>query len=572
MQRIVNPKQTRLFDPFDNVLTEKTRKRLLDGWAGVFRHIILELMPVETISGHFDPAMGRPTKELYSMAGLLLIKEFMDWTKDEALDAYGFRMDIHYALNLEPVTHDLSMRTLERYIDLFEKDELAGTIMSEVTVNLVDLLEINIDRQRLDSTHVFSDMAGFGRTRLMGVAIKRFLTQLKRHDPKAYELLDEQLRRRYAPGVNQLFGDTGKDGESRRLLRQQVAEDMYLLIRRFADAAEHTGRDTYKSMERIFYEQCEVHEEKVCVKKKTGGNVMQNPSDPGATYDGHKGPGYQVQLSETCHPDNEVQLITCALPQTAVEPDSTATSEVLDNLEESEFLPREMFADTSYCSDANVQEAAHRGVELVGPTPPGSGGSKDTDRLNIDDFDIGEETEEVICCPAGHQPESSVHDKQTAKTRTIMPESACGQCEYVDQCSVKKSRHGYQLDHTAKERRLAGRRREESTEVFRERYRIRGGIEGTNSGLKRRTGLGRLRVRGQPSVFRSILLKVAGWNILRAAACAKMREIVYQRAVEAVLAVPYMLIVGIFSQRPPKCDYRPTWSHIVISNTDAMAA
>jgi hypothetical protein len=576
MQRIVNPKQTRLFDSFDNVLTAKTRKRLLDGWAGVFRHIILELMPVETISGHFDPAMGRPTKELYSMAGLLLIKEFMDWTKDEALDAYSFRMDIHYALNLEPVTHDLSMRTLERYIDLFEKDELARVIMSRVTVKLVGLLEINIDRQRLDSTHVFSDMASFGRTRLMGVAIKRFLTQLKRHDTKAYELLDEQLRKRYAPGVNQLFGDTGKDSESRRLLRQQVAEDMYLLIRRFADSAEHTGRDTYKSMERIFYEQCEVHEEKVCVKKKTGGNVMQNPSDPGATYDGHKGPGYQVQLSETCHPDNEVQLITCALPQTAVEPDSTATSEVLDNLEESEFLPREMFVDTHYCSDENVQNAAARGVELVGPTPPGSGGSKDTDQLNIDDFAIDEQTEEVICCPAGHQPESSVYDKQTAKTRTIMPESACGQCEYVDQCPIKKSRHGYQLDHTAKERRLAGRRREESTEVFRERYRIRGGIEGTNSSLKRRTGLGRLRVRGQPHVFRSILLKVAGWNILRAAACAKMREIVYQRAVEAVWAVTYLLIVGTFpcqpGQRPPKCDYRPTWSYVVKSNAVAMAA
>jgi len=500
MQRIVDPKQTRLFDPFDNVLTEKTRKRLLDGWAGVFRHIILELMPVETISGYFDPAMGRPSKELYSMAGLLLIREFMDWTKDEALDAYSFRMDIQYALNLEPVAHDLSMRTLERYIGLFEKDELART-----------------NKQRLDSTHIFSDMASFGRTRLMGVAIKRFLTQLKRHDPKAYELLDEPLRTRYAPGVNQLFGAIGKDSESRRLLRQQVAEDMYLLIRRFADAAEHTGRDTYKSMERIFYEQCEVHEDTVCVKKKTGGNVMQNPSDPGATYDGHKGQGYQVQLSETCHPDNEVQLITCALPQTAVEPDSTATNEVLDNLEKSELLPREMFADTHYCSDENVQDAAARGVELVGPTPPGSGSSKDTDRLNIDDFDIDEKTEEVICCPAGHQPVSSVHDKQTAKTRTIMPESACGQCEYVDQCPVEKSRHGYQLDHTAKERRLAGRRREESTEVFRERYRIRGGIEGTNSSLKRRTGLGRLRVRGQPRVFRSILLKVAGWNILRAA-------------------------------------------------------
>ena len=576
MQRIVNPKQTRLFDSFDHVLTEKTRKRLLEGWAGVFRHIILELMPVETISGHFDPAVGRPTKELYSMAGLLLIKEFMDWTKDEALDAYSFRMDIHYALNLEPVTHDLSMRTLERYIDLFEKDELARVIMSKVTVKLVDLLEINIDRQRLDSTHVFSDMASFGRTRLMGVAIKRFLTQLKRHDTKAYERLDEQLRKRYAPGVNQLFGDTGKDSESRRLLRQQVAEDMYLLIRRFADAAEHINRNSYTSMERIFYEQCEVHEEKVCVKNKTGGHVMQNPSDPGASYDGHKGPGYQVQLSETCHPDNEVQLITCALPQTAVESDSTATSEVLDKLDESGLLPREMLVDTHYCSDENVQNAAARGVELVGPTPPGSGSSKDTDQLNIDDFNIDEETEEVICCPAGHQPESSVHDKQTARTRTIMPESACGQCEYVDECPVKKSRHGYQLDHTAKERRLAGRRREESTAVFRERYRIRGGIEGTNSSLKRRTGLGHLRVRGQPRVFRSILLKVAGWNILRAAVCAKMREIVYARAVEAVLAVPQALIIHIFpcwpGQRLPKCDYRPIWLYVVIPNAVAMAA
>lgn len=530
MQRIVNPKQTRLFDSFDNVLTEKTRKRLLDGWAGVFRHIILELMPVETISGHFDPAMGRPTKELYSMAGLLLIKEFMDWTKDEALDAYSFRMDIHYALNLEPVTHDLSMRTLERYIGLFEKDELAGAIMSEITVKLVDLLDINIDKQRLDSTHVFSDMASFGRTRLMGVAIKRFLTQLKRHDPKAYELLDEQLRRRYAPGVNQLFGDTGKDGESRRLLRRQVAEDMYLLIRRFAEMAEHAGRDTYKSMDRIFYEQCEVHEEKVCIKKKTGGNVMQNPSDPGATYDGHKGAGYQVQLSETCHPDNEAQLITCALPQTAVEPDTTATSEVLDSLEESGLLPQEMFADTHYCSDENIQAAANRGVELVGPVQCGGLINKDVDQLNVDDFDIDEQTEEVVCCPAGHKPASSIHDKQTGQTKTVMPSSACSQCEFHKECPVEKCRDGYCLYHTAKQRRLACRRREEATDVFRERYRIRGGIEGTNSGLKRRTGLGRLRVRGQPRVFGSILLKVTGWNILRAAACAKMREIVYARA------------------------------------------
>jgi len=546
MHKIVNPQQTRLFDPFDSVLTEKTRKRLLDGWPGVFRHIILELMPVDAVSEHFDPAMGRPTKELYSIAGLLLIQEFMDWTKDEALDAYSFNMNVHYALNLEPVTHDISKRTLERYIVLFEEDDLAKATMDEITTKLVQVLNIKIDKQRLDSTHIFSDMASFGRTRLMGVAIQRFLTQVIRRSKQDYNSLDESFRQRYAPGVNQLFADTNKDSESRRLLRQQVAEDMYYLIQRFADMDEYTGKDTYKALERIFYEQCEVHEKTVSIKHKTGGDCLQNPSDPGATYDGHKGPGYQVQISETCNPDNEVQIIVCALPQTAVESDTTATSEVLDNLQETGLLPQELFADTHYCSDENIQDAADRGVELVGPVQCGSLIEKDVARLNVDDFNIDEQTEEVTCCPAGHKPVSSIHDKQTGKTKTIMSTSACSQCEFRKECPMEKCRDGYCLCHTAKQRRLAGRRREENTDVFRDRYRIRGGIEGTNSGLKRRTGLGRLRVRGRPAVFHAIYLKIAGWNILRASICAKMREIVYERANMAVFRLVFVILCRRF--------------------------
>jgi len=532
MHNIVNPQQTRLFDSFDRVLTKKTRKRLLNGWPGVFRHVILELMPVDALSEHFDPTMGRPTKELYSIAGLLLIQEFMDWTKDEALDAYSFHTNVHYALNLEPVTHDISKRTLERYINLFEEDDLAKATMDEITTKLVEVLNIKIDKQRLDSTHIFSDMASFGRTRLMGVAIKRFLTQLKRHGKADYNALDESFRQRYAPGVNQLFADTKKDSESRRLLRQQVAEDMYFLYRRFADNLEHSNRDTYKALERIFYEQCEVHEENVCIKKKTGGNVMQNPSDPGASYDGHKGPGYQTQLAETCNPENEVQLITCAIPQTAAEADANAVEGVLDDLTAKNLLPDELLADTHYTGDDNVQLAEEKGVELVGPVPSGSGKSKgdEYEQLNIDDFNVDESSEEVICCPAGHKPQSSEHNSETGKTKTVMPESACSQCDFFEQCPVEKIKGQYKLEHTAKQRRLAGRRREQDTEVFRERYKTRSGIEGTNSGLKRRTGLGRLRVRGRPAVFHAIYLKIAGWNILRASVCAKMRQIVWARA------------------------------------------
>jgi len=376
----------------------------------------------------------------------------------------------------------------------------------------------------------------------MGVAIKRFLTQVIRHNKEDYNSLEESFRNRYAPGANQLFADTKKDSQSRSLLRRQVAEDMHFIVRHFGNNAEHNGKDTYKAVERIFYEQCEVHEEKVAIKQNTGGNVMQNPSDADATYDGHKGPGYQVQLSETCNADNDVQLITSAIAQTAVQSDANAVEEVLQDLKANDLVPDEMLADTGYTGDENIQAAAERGVELVGPVQCGSLIDKDVDHLNVDDFDIDEETEEVACCPTGHKPASSIHDKQTGKTKTVMPSSTCSQCEFRKECPVEKCRDGYCLYHTAKQRRLAGRRREENTDVFRDRYRIRGGIEGTNSGLKRKTGLGRLRVRGRPAVFHAIYLKIAGWNILRASVCAKMREIVYARANTAVFGLDFVFL------------------------------
>ena len=541
MRKIVNPKQKMLFDSFDAVLTDKTRKRLLDGWEGVFRNVILELMPVDVIGSSFDATMGRPTKELYSMAGLLLIKEFKNLTNEEAVDAYCFDMSIHYALNLEPISHDLSTRTLERYIRLFQEKEIAKRLMDKVTSTLINTLEIKVDKQRLDSTHIFSDMASFGRTRLMGVAIKRFLTQLKRHNRCDYDILEESLRKRYEPGENLLFSCYGRDDTSRRLLRQDVADDMYYLIRRFSNNEQVNNRDTYKAVERIFYQQCDVQEDKVVVKEKTGGNCIQNPSDPDATYDGHKGPGYQVQLAETCNPENQQQFITCAIAQTASEPDSQAVEMVLEDLKANDLTPNEILADTLYCSDDNCLLAQREGVELVGPVP-GSYKDGQYENLNIDDFNINETTEEVICCPAGHKPQSSKHNNKTGVTKTMMPLSACGRCEFFDQCPIQKSSKGYKLRHTAKDRRIAARKRETQTDVFKERYRARGAIEGTNSGVKRKTGLDELRVRGFEAVSHQVYMKITGWNILRACGCAKMRKIVLKRASSAYLFVISLIL------------------------------
>jgi len=122
----------------------------------------------------------------------------------------------------------MSERTVERYKKLVVEDNLAAEIMNDMTMALVEKLDLSVEVQRLDSTHIFSDMAQFGRTRMMGVAVKRFLTQLKRHDAAAFESLPESLRVRYQPSANLLFGDVKKDAESRRLNDRFPDPDLFV--------------------------------------------------------------------------------------------------------------------------------------------------------------------------------------------------------------------------------------------------------------------------------------------------------------------------------------------------------
>jgi hypothetical protein len=535
MIHTVNPRQNRLFDPFVGVIPPAGQRIIGSGWQGVFRHVLLELMPVGKLADHFSRQLGAPTKELYSMAGLVFLADFFDWTAQEATEAYIFRSDVQYALNLEPGV-EVSSRTVERYQKLFREDELAAQVFHDVTIGLAEKLELDISRQRLDSTHLFSHMASFGRTKLMAVAIKRFLTQVIRHAPDQFAALPEEFRKRYQPVESQLFAGA-TDAEARQRCRQQAAEDLFWVIEHFADRPDMTARSSYKALVTIFGQQCELSRGKVVVKAKTGGNCVQNPSDPDASYDAHKGKGYQVQITETCSPSNEVQLITGALPQGAAEPDGAAVIPMLDQLTDSKLLPEEMLADTLYCGDENVQAAEGRGVELVGPIP-GREPASDPEALTLDDFAVDERTGRAEACPQGHTPILVERNEEAGTTRIEMAAAACEGCPFRTRCPIHQTRDGrYQLDFTDKDHRTAGRRREQETPVFAERYRMRSGIESTNSGLKNRLGLKRLRVRGRGSVFRVILHKIAGWNLLRAAASTKLRALVSSEVAQTLKGV-----------------------------------
>lgn len=561
MRYFVDPRQGRLFDPFEGVIPPLGRKRIVEGWQGIFRHVLLEVMPARQLGEHFAPVFGRPTKELFSVAGLLFLQELNAWTNPRAVEAYLFHTDVQYALNLEPGVDEMCERTFERYRALFINDELASTIMDAVTTELIGQLELNIDQQRLDSTHVFSNMASFGRTRLMGVTIKRFLTQVKRHHAEDYAALPEALRERYAPSQAKLFAGEGSSQEDRSRTRQQVAEELHQLIVRFAEHRGLKDRPSYKALVTVFEQQCELVESKAQVRAKTGGACLQNPSDLEATYDGHKGQGYKAQLVETCSDSNGVQLILEVLPQTAADPDAGALKPLLETLEQKDRLPESMLTDTAFGGDDNVQMAAAKGVEVVSPVagrpsddspsdtvmsvPPSDAAMSESgvmEPLTIDDFAVDERTGKVTACPTGRIPLSTIHDVVTGKRTVEMPSAECETCPYQQACPIKKKPGGrYTLSYTDKQRRLEERRREEQTEAFQKRYGKRAGIESTNSGLKRRLGLGYLRVRGKKAVFHALYLKAAGWNLLRAAASGKLVKMVKEAMARSGPALRFWL-------------------------------
>ena len=94
---------------------------------------------------------------------------------------------------------------------------------------------------------------------------------------------------------------------------------------------------------------------------------------------------------------------------------------------------------------------------------------------------------------------------------------ACESCALLAVCPVRWNQDGdgYTVTVDLKAVNLERRRRALASGAFKEGYRIRAGIEATVSELKRRHGLGALRVRGRGRVELAVYLKALACNIKR---------------------------------------------------------
>jgi hypothetical protein len=259
--------------------------------------------------------------------------------------------------------------------------------------------------------------------------------------------------------------------------------------------------------------------------KEIPADSLQNPSDPDATYSGHKGQGYQVQVMETYGTDEEAKaetlnLITHVQVEPAHESDAKALMPALTSTQERGLGPKEALADSLYGSDENCQRAEQLGVEIIAPTMGKPRQQAET--LSLSEFAVSA-IGDIVACPQGYAPVRTT----TKKTKHIaaFDSQHCRQCPHQSTCPVKAGKKQFYLRYTDKDLRLATRRAYEQTEEFQERYRWRAGIEGTMSEYVRRTGVKHLRVRGLQAVRFCATLKAIGINIFRATAVQKAIDV-----------------------------------------------
>jgi len=523
MIHIKNHKQKDLFDPWA-FLGPKRRQLLDQSWAGLFQKELLSELPVSKVASFFTDGFGRPTKELYTALGALLLQQAHDLTNEETMNQVAFNTQWHYALNITEESDSakyLCPKTLWNMRSIVVDNGLDAILFDHLTDKLATLFKVKTENQRIDSVHIKSNMRRLGRIGIFTSSIHKFLVNLKRNHKNYFDAVDNALIERYLSKESLHCFSMVKPSESAKTLTS-VSTDLFHLVEQFKGLPDITDMHSYKLLKRVLKEQCTVNlsdnKRLVAVKRPHDipSDSLQNPSDPDAAYSGHKGQGYQVQVMETYGTEKETRdkslnLITYVHVEPACESDAHALIPAIESTQDRELAPDELLGDTLYGGDENCQKAQELGVEVISPTKS----TKEEDRITLSDFEISEKGD-VISCPQGHMPVTT--KKKKTRYTAAFDSHYCRSCPFQEACPVKKGTRYHYLRYTEKERRLAQRRAYEKTEAFKDRYRWRSGIEATMSEYDRRTGVKHLRVRGFKAVRFCATLKAVAVNIFRATA------------------------------------------------------
>ena len=136
--------------------------------------------------------MGRPSKELYTAMGSLILQQLHDLSDPDVSMTLAFNEQWHYALDITDESDAgiyISERTLRTYRKILIREGLDRILFETLTDTLVKAFGVDTSKQRLDSTLIRSNIRKLGRIRIFAATIRKFLKKLKRKHPDLFDTL-----------------------------------------------------------------------------------------------------------------------------------------------------------------------------------------------------------------------------------------------------------------------------------------------------------------------------------------------------------------------------------------------
>jgi hypothetical protein len=486
-----------------NDMREKHRKRLENSWAGVFYQETFCRLSERPFAVLYADIPSRPNIPINVLVGLESLKADFGWSDEELYDNFTYNMQVRYALGYHQLGEgDFDLRSLyyfrervsrymqEKGINLIEK------AFEQITDEQTKAYKLKTGKQRMDSTQIASNIREMSRLQLLVEVMQRVQRMLTKEDQKRYEEAFAAYTLGHAGQyVYHLKGqDTGEH-------LQKIGELMERLLVELQPV--YVQEPVYQMLKRVFSEHFRVEERvlKIKVDKELSASSLQSPDDLEATYreKGKKSyKGYVANLTETCDPENNLQLITKVQVEANNAEDADLLVEALPNLKERTGVET-IYTDGGYGSPEADEILQSNHVEQIQSAIRGRVPS--AEKLNLADFEIKQTesgTPTQIICPQ-QQTVAVQPSSQNKGYVAHFDTEICRACPFNEtgvcpvQCGRRDSR--YYLRFSRQQANMSQRRRR-SLRHQKEGRNLRAAIEATVREVKHPFPASKLPVRG----------------------------------------------------------------------------
>lgn len=521
-----NPRMQQPFLLSDiNDLPQRSLKHLQSSWAETFRKEVFSLIPEEVFQVLYDSGPSRPNVPVNILVGLEILKEWRGWSDEEMYDHFLFDLQVRYALGCDRFGEgDFDLRTtyyfrrrMSEYALKTGKNLLAD-VFKAVTDEQIQKYKVNTRLQRMDSTQILSNIADLSRLELLVEAIQRLYRILSPADRSQYEDV-------FRPYTKETAGQYTYRIHGKEAVWQQIEQVGQVLAGLLEQLHSYQEEPVYQTVQRFFDENFQRVE--TLVKAKTNDQItpgcLQSFDDLEATYRvkcrrAYK--GYVGNITETCDPENNLQLIT----DVQVEPNRTSDiallQKALEKLQERTALET-LVTDGGYVSPQVELQLMKSGIEQITTGLTGTLPDHQDGRKALSDFEMELDAEGNVrqaTCPLGQAAVVHMSTSQKSFKLEFDPQ-VCLACPLFlgAQCPIQTNKKKTLCFLTVpKERAISSQRRRRFERCKEAARALRPAVEATVFQVKHAFQRGKVRVRG---LFRTT------WVILCSALAVNMRRI-----------------------------------------------